>query len=232
MKPTTAYDIFISHAVLDKELALALKALLCDTLGLPEERVFCSSDNTSIQVGQKWGEQLVTGFQVAQAVVAVFTPNSIFRNWVMFEAGAAHFHGTKGFFPMVANGLDVSCLPSPLSERQAGRLAESSGIEGLCKALAELLGCKATPIKVGLSEQVKQRAAQGNQANWRSVKAALFLEDDATSPFSLPQILGQDGRLAAKRKAYFFGHDLSMLFTEFRTSRWCQKGNFQLVRRR
>ncbi len=217
MKPTTEYDIFISHAALDKELALALKALLCDALGLPEERVFCSSDSTSIQVGQKWGEQLVTGFQLAQAVVAVFTPNSIFRNWVMFEAGAAHFHGTKGFFPMVANGVGVNCLPTPLSERQAGSLAESIGIESLCKALAALIGCQVTQINVGLNEQVKQRAAQGNRANWRCVKAALFLEDEATSPFSLTRILGQDVRLAAKRKAYFFGRDLRMLFTEFRT---------------
>src|ERR1700728_4360676 len=81
--------IFISHVHEDRELASAFSILLRDiTAGvLP---TFSSSDRTAdggIRYGTEWFQWIKESIESSDHLVALLTPHSLERPWILFEAG-------------------------------------------------------------------------------------------------------------------------------------------------
>lgn len=90
--------VFISHDSRDADLAQAFDHLLTDASG-GVIRTFRSSDQTGkagIDYGEDWFSKITKTLGEASDVVALLTPNSIGRPWILFEAGfAVGQQGTK-----------------------------------------------------------------------------------------------------------------------------------------
>lgn len=92
--------VFISHDSRDADLAEAFDHLLTDASG-GVIRTFRSSDQTGragIDYGEDWFSKITRTLTDASDVVALLTPNSVGRPWILFEAGfAVGQRGTKVF---------------------------------------------------------------------------------------------------------------------------------------
>lgn len=90
--------MFISHDARDADLAEAFDHLLTDASG-GMIRTFRSSDQTGragIEYGEDWFSKITNTLADASDVVALLTPNSVGRPWILFEAGfAVGQRGTK-----------------------------------------------------------------------------------------------------------------------------------------
>src|SRR5437667_294066 len=97
--------LFLSHAAADKELAEALKVMLAQCLFLDPDRIFLTSDAVSMRTGRTSVAQITEAHGQAKAVVALLTPRSVDRPWVLFECGGSHFNPFKMLHIVRANGL-------------------------------------------------------------------------------------------------------------------------------
>lgn len=80
------YDAFISFAEPDRPLALLLNKLL-SALGFD---CFYAPKNVPARAPERWQEFIVeAGLKRSTCFVPIYTPNSLKREWVLFEAGAA-----------------------------------------------------------------------------------------------------------------------------------------------
>jgi hypothetical protein len=90
--------VFISHDSRDADLAEAFDHLLTDASG-GMIQTFRSSDQTGragIDYGEDWFSKITSTLADASDVVALLTPNSVGRPWILFEAGfAVGQRGTK-----------------------------------------------------------------------------------------------------------------------------------------
>ena len=90
--------VFISHDSRDADLAEAFDHLLTDASG-GVIQTFRSSDQTGkagIEYGEDWFSKITKTLADASDVVALLTPNSVGRPWILFEAGfAVGQRGTK-----------------------------------------------------------------------------------------------------------------------------------------
>lgn len=83
--------VFISHDSRDADLAAAFDNLLTDSSG-GVIQTFRSSDQsgqTGIEYGENWYAKIGSSLGKASDVVALLTPNSTGRPWILFEAGWA-----------------------------------------------------------------------------------------------------------------------------------------------
>lgn len=83
--------VFISHDSRDADLAEAFDHLLTDASG-GVIQTFRSSDQTGragIDYGEDWFSKIARTLSEASDVVALLTPNSVDRPWILFEAGFA-----------------------------------------------------------------------------------------------------------------------------------------------
>ncbi|MFL6202058.1 MAG: toll/interleukin-1 receptor domain-containing protein [Thermoanaerobaculia bacterium] len=83
--------VFISHDSRDADLAEAFDHLLTDASG-GVVQTFRSSDQSGragIDYGENWFSKITTTLSDATDVVALLTPNSVGRPWILFEAGFA-----------------------------------------------------------------------------------------------------------------------------------------------
>jgi hypothetical protein len=83
--------VFISHDSRDADLAEAFDHLLTDASG-GVVQTFRSSDQTGragIDYGEDWFSKITRTLSEASDVVALLTPNSVDRPWILFEAGFA-----------------------------------------------------------------------------------------------------------------------------------------------
>ena len=83
--------VFISHDSRDADLAEAFGNLLSDVSG-GTLKSFRSSDkkgNTGIEFGAEWYAAIMSQLSDATDVVALLTPQSLDRPWILYEAGVA-----------------------------------------------------------------------------------------------------------------------------------------------
>lgn len=83
--------VFISHDSRDADLAEAFDHLLTDASG-GVVQTFRSSDQSGragIDYGENWFSKITMTLSDATDVVALLTPNSVGRPWILFEAGFA-----------------------------------------------------------------------------------------------------------------------------------------------
>ncbi len=119
----TAPLVFISHDSRDADLAEAFDHLLTDASG-GVVQTFRSSDQTGragIDYGENWFSKITKTLSDATDVVALLTPNSIGRPWILFEAGFAVGRLDAKVFG-IALGL-------PLTKAVAGPFAQFQNCE-------------------------------------------------------------------------------------------------------
>jgi hypothetical protein len=115
--------VFISHDSRDADLAEAFDHLLTDASG-GVIQTFRSSDQSGragIDYGENWFSKITNTLSDATDVVALLTPNSVGRPWILFEAGFAVGRLDSKVFGIAA-GL-------PLSKAVAGPFAQFQNCE-------------------------------------------------------------------------------------------------------
>jgi len=178
--------VFISHDSRDADLAEAFDHLLTDASG-GVIRTFRSSDQTGragIDYGEDWFSKITRVLTDASDVVALLTPNSVGRPWILFEAGfAVGQRGTKVY------GI---ALGVPFAKATSGPFARFQNCEAkeetLTKVVLDLIhrNPNATPREEAVRRQVKafladidpllkQRAQAGTEPEEMDATAAAKL---------------------------------------------------------
>jgi beta-phosphoglucomutase-like phosphatase (HAD superfamily) len=105
--------LFLSHAVIDKELAAGVKRLIQEfSMGLIE--VWQSSAIDGLKPGDILWDEVHENLTKSSKIITLVTPNSIDRPWLTYESG--YVAGKQGaqVIPLLY-GLKKNELPSPLS---------------------------------------------------------------------------------------------------------------------
>ncbi|HEY0558026.1 MAG TPA: TIR domain-containing protein, partial [Thermoanaerobaculia bacterium] len=120
--------VFISHDSRDADLAEAFDHLLTDASG-GVVQTFRSSDQTGragIDYGENWFSKITAKLGDATDVVALLTPNSVGRPWILFEAGFAVGRLDSKVFG-IAMGLSLSkAVSGPFAQFQNCEANEDS----------------------------------------------------------------------------------------------------------
>jgi len=133
--------IFISHITQEKEVAHALKELL-EKRFLKTIKVFASSHDESLQLGDNWMETIKTSMKNCELVIIMCSPLSITRPWINFEAGAGWIKDIP-VIPLCHSGLTPEKLPVPINSFQGGILNDRDDIKKVFKRIANLLNIDA-----------------------------------------------------------------------------------------
>ncbi len=136
--------VFISHIGAEAAIATEFKALVeRHFLGLIE--VFVSSDGTSIQMGQRWLDDISKALERCSVEIVICSSISVQRPWINFEAGAGWVRGIP-VIPLCHSGLEPSKLPVPLNLLQAAKATEIGSLKLIFPVLAEALGSEAPTV--------------------------------------------------------------------------------------
>lgn len=206
-------SLFISHAAKDKKLALLVKNLFAGRLGRGQHRVkvFCSSDLGSIGTGKEWFNVIIRSLRKSQACVCILTPNSVYRPWVLFEAGGAYLcsksNGNRpALYPGCALGMKASLLPEPLKHLDVRDFSDPKEVEQLYRDVRKMFGgeaCSQTAI-----DDICLEAKEGSR-HWGQVRQCLQGERLDQTPFHASDLL------ASARKHFFAaGQTLTNLATD------------------
>ena len=126
--------VFISHITEEKEVAIALQELVEKSfLGMID--VFVSSDENSIQMGQRWLENITTALSTCAVELILCSPKSIGRPWINFEAGAGWIRQIP-VIPFCHSDMTVSQLPMPLNMLEAAQSTEVPSLRRTFRVLA------------------------------------------------------------------------------------------------
>lgn len=130
--------VFISHIHEERELAAAFKELIQRTFS-PSVPVFVSSDESSVQMGEKWLDEVTSALQECALEVVVCSPKSVLRPWINFEAGAGWIRGIP-VVPLCHSGMFPEALPLPLNLLQSARATEPSALRLVFPLIAQAIG--------------------------------------------------------------------------------------------
>jgi len=146
----TRMQIFVSHAVEDRDEVVALVDRLSATL--PDCSFFVSSSG-GIKPGEEWWKSIEHHLRDAVAVIIVLSPRSLDRPWLYFEGGAA-WAMQKPIIPVLIDGLSARAIPYPLAAFQG--IVEEGRTNALSSRISELMGIemKSMPTPAPGSEHV------------------------------------------------------------------------------
>lgn len=125
--------VFISHDHRDADLAEAFANLLTDVSG-GFIKSFRSSDRrgtSGIEFGSEWYSTVMSRLDHATDVVALLTPNSLDRPWILYEAGVA-----KGKLGTIVFGIAINI---PLAKASQGPFAQFQNSDDTEDSLTELV---------------------------------------------------------------------------------------------
>jgi uncharacterized protein with PIN domain len=128
------YSIFISHAAVDREIAIALKDKIRQAL--PAHKIFVSSDPEDLNLGDEWVPKILDALKEAKFVIVLATSRGLTRKWVWFEAGRTWFSGVP-MLPCCVGEIRKENLPTPFSGRMSANLDDARDAELLFKRLEE-----------------------------------------------------------------------------------------------
>jgi len=128
--------VFISYSHEDEIAAQALRTFL--EAKLPTGSAIFSA-GTQLQLGDDWLQKIRRALKSAKVVIALFSPESVERPWLNFEAGSAWFSDTKKLIPVCIGGLNPSRLPKPYSNIQGLDLQDHESIRGFVEELWGIL---------------------------------------------------------------------------------------------
>lgn len=159
---TTLLNILISHAYDEKELAEAWKHLL-ETTSSHAIEVWFSSDlqaTGGVPPGEDWRQDLYHRLAASNFVLAIQTPSSASRSWIMWECGIAHGiysrqtttqrsrqgapapgRQERGVIPIVY-GMGRGDLANPLTTYQIYEGEDEDHVRQVCEYLLREAGLK------------------------------------------------------------------------------------------
>ncbi|MBC9786174.1 DUF4071 domain-containing protein [Heliobacterium chlorum] len=129
--------VFISHSHDEKDIALAWQTLL-DHISQGAIEVWLSSDTKptgGMKIGAEWRDNIYNKLSSADFVIAVISPKSIERPWIIWECGVAS--GTnkeRGIIPVVYS-MSLSDFEGPLSSYQAYCGEDRNKVVEICERL-------------------------------------------------------------------------------------------------
>jgi hypothetical protein len=126
------YSIFVSHAAIDEELAVALKKAIIEQY--PTVRVFVSSDPEDLAPGDPWVEKILNALKTAEFVFVLTTERGLSRKWVWFEVGRTWFTGIVTI-PICVGKIRKSNLLAPFSGLQGLNIDDARDAEKLFRTL-------------------------------------------------------------------------------------------------
>jgi hypothetical protein len=129
--------IFISHAAVDSEIAVALKDAI--SAEFPGVEIFVSSDPEDLAPGDPWIQKILDALDRAVVVLALTTERGLSRKWVWFESGRTWFTGVR-LIPCSIGRTRKSALQPPFSFIQGLNIDLPEDLKNLFVSLAAILG--------------------------------------------------------------------------------------------
>ena len=160
-------NIFISHAVANKDIAL----FLANTLEAAHEDVttFLASRAGDIRADKDWLKGIERALQKADSFIILLTPESVLRPWVNFESGAAWYSQRQLIFVRI-QALSTDDIPLPISSRQVYALDDKEQLLAVFKALGLSLAEPEQAV-ARFSAQAKVAVATGeDEAAWEGIQ--------------------------------------------------------------
>lgn len=137
-------QVLISHAHDETKLAKAWKDLI-ETTSSGAIRVWFSSDSNpsgGMELGKEWRDKLYERLGSCDFVLAIQTPASSGRPWIIWECAVANgIDKERGIIPVVYS-MAFGDLASPLSSYQSYEGSEETQVQQVCARLAEAGGLK------------------------------------------------------------------------------------------
>jgi hypothetical protein len=121
------YDVFISYATEDSAIADELRD------DLEKNDLKCFMAERDIQVATEWQDSIRTALIVSKRILALLTPRSINRPWVLMETGAAWALG-KPLIPALSH-VSANELLDPIRRYQARVIETTAQRQSLVKEL-------------------------------------------------------------------------------------------------
>lgn len=111
------YQVFISHATADKWLAVTICEKIELTTGATTFR-----DDRDIAGGDDIPEEIRRQIKQSREMVVLLTPDSVDRQWVLLEVGAAWGSSKRARITVVMNHVSVDPIPDMIKNKKAIRL--------------------------------------------------------------------------------------------------------------
>lgn len=202
--------VFISHDTGDADLAEAFANLLQDVSGgiLKSFRSSDKKGTSGIEFGTEWYKAIMSRLGDATDVVALLTPRSLHRPWILYEAGVA-----KG--KLNTNVLGIA-LGVPLEKVSAGPFGQFQNCgddeDSLTKLVIQLLNSNpsAAPREEAIRRQVRifleevakihpSKDAPATPSNANDTSIAKLFEEVKVMVRELPERVDDRVRSASKR---------------------------------
>ena len=135
--------IFISHISEEASVATLLKEWFESTFPA-SVTVFVSSDPTSLPAGVRWLELLEVELAKTDLLITLFSPASVDRHWITFEAGSAWIRKIP-IIPICHSGITHQNLPQPLPQFQGLDALDSKFGQNLFSSIAKSAGIQKVP---------------------------------------------------------------------------------------
>ena len=124
-------DIFISHAVADKDLAKLLVDFLKEAIGVPASTIFCSGvKGHHIPLGEDFNEYIKQQIQKPKLVILLMTPAYMESSFCLMELGAAWAQSSKSL-AIVVPPIDFNEVTKTLGLKQAWKITDRAGLVDL-----------------------------------------------------------------------------------------------------
>lgn len=185
---------FISHIHEDYQLAASLKDLIEEAFAGAVE-VFVSSE--SIAPGDDGRERIRDNLQRADDFLILLTPRSYTRPWVNFEAGAALGRNIR-FIPVLAKGLAIRDVGSPLGDPQMLSLDTIDSVTRLITTLAQPYGYRPMINKQKAQAVLEKTAPQPNE-----LPGPMTPEAKRQEPVVLQRMRKEHDALKADRQTFW-----------------------------
>ncbi len=168
-------EIFISHAVKDKEIADSFNDIILEGgLGVHINRIFCvSTDGAKIRSGEDWRNSIRENILSAKIIFLLISPNFKESEVCLNEMGAA----------WITNAKVIPLIIDPISYKTVGVIQEPTQIEKLLdeKSLDR--------IKDIVQEKLNIVSSQIKSDRWTAKKGEFLLrvkKHIELSPFEIP----------------------------------------------
>jgi hypothetical protein len=117
-KAAKPYQVFVSHATADKWIAKTL----CEKIELAGAKTF--RDDRDINGGDDIPEEIRRQIKQSREIVVLLTPESVNRQWVTLEVGAAWGWSKRVRITVVRCHVSVDPIPDMIKNKKAVSLNE------------------------------------------------------------------------------------------------------------
>jgi hypothetical protein len=106
--------VFFSHSSKDEKCLRLLKNLIDEKTKNAIE-IFLTSDGKSIPFGKNWVYTIEEALDKSELMFVFISPNSLFSNWLHFEAGYVYSRKDIKVVPVGILGINLNDIDPPLS---------------------------------------------------------------------------------------------------------------------